>query len=134
MPGLQQPQQREEREWPLHLPQAPRAESPPLRGSFLKNSAMRIRRWISLEDEPDPRGQYPLPHADLMRLPCPMAREMITTAIANKQHMISQAHYLPVNYHYTFQLDYPEQMRYIFWISSNKYIHAYQYEIKILCI
>ncbi len=60
----------------------------------------------------------------------PIVREMIKTAIENKQNLIVEGCYIPFDWEKDFQLEYLKNIKYILLIMSEKYINNNFYDIK----
>lgn len=62
---------------------------------------------------------------DLTAYLWPIVREMIKTAIENKQNMTFEGCYIPFNWKGDFSEEYLQQMRYICLIMTKKYINTH---------
>ena len=60
----------------------------------------------------------------------PIVKEMIKTAIENKQHLIVEGCYIPFNWQQDFTEDYLKEIKYICLIMSKKYILKHFANIK----
>ena len=68
--------------------------------------------------------------ADLTALLWPIVREMIKTAVENKQHLIIEGCYIPFDWADDFENEYLESIRYICLVMSEKYIRNHFDDIK----
>ena len=68
--------------------------------------------------------------AELTAYLWPVVREMIKTAIENKQNLIVEGCYIPVNYKKDFQLDYLRHIRYLCLVLSGNYIRNHYSDIR----
>ena len=60
----------------------------------------------------------------------PIVREMIKTAIENKQNLIVEGCYIPFDWQKDFTEDYRKEIRYVCLIMSRQYIEAHFSDIK----
>ena len=60
----------------------------------------------------------------------PIVREMIKTAIENKQNLIVEGCYIPFDWQKDFAEDYRKEIRYVCLIMSRQYIEAHFSDIK----
>lgn len=60
----------------------------------------------------------------------PIVREMVKTAIENKQNMIVEGCYIPMDWQNDFPADYAEQIRFYCLVMSEKYIREHFADIK----
>ena len=60
----------------------------------------------------------------------PIVREMIKTAIENKQNLIVEGCYIPFNWQKDFEPDYLKNIRYFCLVMSEQYIKNYFVDIK----
>lgn len=60
----------------------------------------------------------------------PIVREIVKTAIENKQNLIIEGCYIPFNWKESFDKDYTKQIKYICLIMTNKYIEDNFSDIK----
>ena len=60
----------------------------------------------------------------------PIVREMIKTAIDNKQNLIVEGCYIPFDWQRDFDPEYLEKIRYYCLIMSDEYIHSHFSDIK----
>lgn len=60
----------------------------------------------------------------------PIVREMIKTAIENKQNLIVEGCYIPVDWKKDFEESYAESIRYICLVMSEKYIRSHFDDVK----
>ncbi|WP_323090415.1 AAA family ATPase [Allobaculum sp. JKK-2023] len=60
----------------------------------------------------------------------PIVREMVKTAIENKQNLIVEGCYIPFDWADDFEQKYLDQIRYLCLIMSEKYIHTHFSDIK----
>ncbi|WP_283595336.1 adenylate kinase [Paraclostridium bifermentans] len=60
----------------------------------------------------------------------PIVREIVKTAIENKQNLIIEGCYIPFNWKDSFDKDYVKQIKYICLIMTNKYIEDNFSDIK----
>lgn len=67
---------------------------------------------------------------DLTEYLWPIVREMIKTAIENKQNLIVEGCYIPFDWERDFEKEYLEDIRYYCLIMSEKYIKNYFSDIK----
>ena len=67
---------------------------------------------------------------DLTAYLWPIAREMIKTAIENKQNLIVEGCYIPFDWAADFASDYLENIKYYCLVMSEKYIRNYFVDIK----
>ena len=67
---------------------------------------------------------------DLTEYLWPIVREMIKTAIENKQNLIDEGCYIPFDWERDFEKEYLEDIRYYCLIMSEKYIKNYFSDIK----
>ena len=69
-------------------------------------------------------------HSDLTAYLWPIVREMIKTAIENKQNLIVEGCYIPFDWQNDFEPEYFESIRYYCLVMSEKYIRANFSDIK----
>lgn len=67
---------------------------------------------------------------DLIQLLWPIVREMIKTAIENKQHLIVEGCYLPFDWKNDFEEEYLKEIQYLCLIMSETYIRNHFDDIK----
>ena len=60
----------------------------------------------------------------------PVVREMIKTAIENKQNLIVEGCYIPFDYEKDFELEYLENIKYYCLVMSEKYIRNHFDDVK----
>lgn len=60
----------------------------------------------------------------------PIVREMIKTAIENKQNLIVEGCYIPYDWEQSFEPEYLKEIRYLCLVMSEKYIREHFAEIK----
>lgn len=60
----------------------------------------------------------------------PIVREMIKTAIENKQNMIVEGCYIPYDWEKSFEPEYLKEIKYVCLVMSEKYIRAHFEDIK----
>ncbi len=60
----------------------------------------------------------------------PVIREMIKTAIENKQNLIIEGCYIPFDWAESFEKEYLQHMKYICLVMSEAYIHNHYRDIK----
>ncbi|MBE6691783.1 MAG: adenylate kinase [Ruminococcaceae bacterium] len=60
----------------------------------------------------------------------PIVREMIKTAIENKQNLVVEGCYIPFDWENSFEKEYLEQIKYVCLIMSEKYIRNHFEDIK----
>ena len=68
--------------------------------------------------------------ADLTAYLWPIVREMIKTAIENKQNLIVEGCYIPFDWANSFEAEYLEQIRYYCLVMSEQYIRTHFDDIK----
>ena len=69
-------------------------------------------------------------HEDLTAYLWPIVREMIKTAIENKQNLIVEGCYIPFDWQNDFEPEYLESIKYYCLVMSEKYIRANFSDIK----
>ena len=69
-------------------------------------------------------------HSDLTAYLWPIVREMIKTAIENKQNLIVEGCYIPFDWQNDFEPEYLESIKYYCLVMSEKYIRANFSDIK----
>lgn len=67
---------------------------------------------------------------DLTEYLWPIVREMIKTAIENKQNLIVEGCYIPIDWEKDFATDYLEYIRYVCLVMSEEYIKNHFEDIK----
>ena len=67
---------------------------------------------------------------DLTAYLWPIVREMIKTAIENKQNLIVEGCYIPFDWQQDFDYEYLEKIKYYCLVMSEEYIRNHFYEIK----
>ena len=67
---------------------------------------------------------------DLIQLLWPIVREMIKTAIENRQHLIVEGCYLPFDWQNDFEEEYLKEIQYLCLIMSETYIRNHFNDIK----
>ena len=72
----------------------------------------------------------PMDDADLVEYLWPIVREMIKTAIENKQNLIVEGCYIPFDWQKDFEQEYPEQIKYYCLVLSENYIRNHFTDIK----
>ena len=72
----------------------------------------------------------PMDDAELTPYLWPIVREMIRTAIENRQNLIVEGCYIPFDWAKDFEAAYLAQIRYCCLVMSENYIHAHFAEIK----
>ena len=60
----------------------------------------------------------------------PIVREMIKTAIENKQNLIVEGCYIPIDWQKDFDSEYLENIKYYCLVMSEKYVRSYFADIK----
>lgn len=69
-------------------------------------------------------------HADLTAYLWPIVREMVKTALENRQNLIVEGCYIPFDWENDFTEDYKEQIRYYCLVLSENYIRNHFSDIK----
>ena len=72
----------------------------------------------------------PMDDADLVEYLWPIVREMIKTAIENKQNLIVEGCYIPFNWQKDFEQEYLEHIKYYCLVMSENYIRNHFADIK----
>lgn len=72
----------------------------------------------------------PMDDKELVDYLWPIVREMIKTAIENKQNMIVEGCYIPYDWEQSFEPEYLKEIRYFCLVMSETYIRAHFAEIK----
>ena len=72
----------------------------------------------------------PMDDADLVEYLWPIVREMIKTAIENKQNLIVEGCYIPFDWQKDFEQEYLESIKYYCLIMSEEYIRNHFADIK----
>jgi len=72
----------------------------------------------------------PMDDEELVDYLWPIVREMIKTAIENKQNMIVEGCYIPFDWEKSFAPEYLKEIRYLCLVMSETYIRAHLAEIK----
>lgn len=72
----------------------------------------------------------PMDDKELVGYLWPIVREMIKTAIENKQNLIVEGCYIPYDWEQSFEPEYLKEIRYLCLVMSEKYIREHFAEIK----
>jgi len=72
----------------------------------------------------------PMDDADLVEYLWPIVREMIKTAIENKQNLIVEGCYIPFDWQKDFEQEYLEHIKYYCLVMSEEYIRNHFSDIK----
>ena len=72
----------------------------------------------------------PMDDADLVEYLWPIVREMIKTAIENKQNLIVEGCYIPVDWQKDFEQEYLKNIKYYCLVMTEKYIRNHFADIK----
>ena len=70
------------------------------------------------------------PDEELTSLLWPIVREMIKTAIENRQNLIVEGCYIPYNWREDFEPEYLKEIKYLALIMSEEYIRDHLFDIK----
>ena len=72
----------------------------------------------------------PMDDTELVEYLCPIVREMIKTAIENKQNLIVEGCYIPFDWQKDFEQEYLEHIKYYCLVMSENYIRNHYADIK----